>query len=708
MGSGRSGSLLASISSLITSPYVLFAAAAVVVIAVLIVLFMVLRGGSKKGQVASEFEEDQAGAWESAPHGAVGQPNKEYHQQDQMFPWQDGGGRADAGRQPAGGKRGPVGRDAQSGWDQPDGYSQGNGRWDAPAQPAARENERGWGGAPASAGNQGAWGQGPAAASGRGREQESWGQPPMSSAPMGREQDQWGQPAGRGREPAQNEWGQPAQSEWGQPAGRGREQESWGQPAQNEWGQPAGRGREPAQNGWGQPAQGEWGQPAGRGREPAQSEWGQPAQNDWGTPAPARGQEQNQWGQPAPAMARGPDQPDSMGGSSRRGQDGANRADDQWGQGNWAGGGPARNEAGGDRWGQPAQPGVSRPVGQSGPAGTGWHQGAGDGGSEWGQPRADRPAAGQPAGSWEQGEAPAWQAPQPQEPPVWQSAGRKPAAPEQPAPRSGSPNSHPQAPVQWGAAGGAAAPQAWEVPGAADEWGQPAQAPRSGPNRPVAPSGAADMGQPPIGRSAGSEWGERDFDRPTVRPVQPSAGWEPQEAFPRSPAQESAAPAWQAPPVAQAGSASGVASTPVDRRGPDMRPLGKLGPDATAYAVPAPEGDEGEAAKTVVMRKDTASERIPAIVVRQGKEPGRTYEMRKEQISIGRSRESDIFLEDLAVSRLHATIYRDEMGGYRLRDEHSANGTSVNGQRVSAEVALQEGDEVQLGQTILVFMRRQG
>lgn len=139
-----------------------------------------------------------------------------------------------------------------------------------------------------------------------------------------------------------------------------------------------------------------------------------------------------------------------------------------------------------------------------------------------------------------------------------------------------------------------------------------------------------------------------------------------------------------------------------------MRPLGKVGPDATAYAAPAPEVDEGEAAKTVVMRKDAASERIPAIVVRQGKEPGRTYEMRKEHISIGRSRESDIFLEDLAVSRLHATIYRDEMGGYRLRDEHSANGTSVNGQRVSAEVALQEGDEVQLGQTILVFMRRQG
>jgi pSer/pThr/pTyr-binding forkhead associated (FHA) protein len=136
-----------------------------------------------------------------------------------------------------------------------------------------------------------------------------------------------------------------------------------------------------------------------------------------------------------------------------------------------------------------------------------------------------------------------------------------------------------------------------------------------------------------------------------------------------------------------------------------MRQMSRVSPDATAYSTPAPGVDEGEASKTVVVRRDAGGDRIPAIVVRQGKEPGRTYEMRKEHISIGRSRESDIFLEDLAVSRLHATIYRDEMGGYRLRDEHSANGTSLNGQRVS-ESALQEGDEIQLGQTILAFMRR--
>lgn len=106
------------------------------------------------------------------------------------------------------------------------------------------------------------------------------------------------------------------------------------------------------------------------------------------------------------------------------------------------------------------------------------------------------------------------------------------------------------------------------------------------------------------------------------------------------------------------------------------------------------------------MRKDSGGEKVPGVVIRQGKEAGRTYEMRKDTLRIGRSRESDIFLEDLAVSRLHATIYRDETGTYHLRDEHSANGTTVNGQRIFSDHALQEGDEIQLGQTILAFVRR--
>jgi pSer/pThr/pTyr-binding forkhead associated (FHA) protein len=77
----------------------------------------------------------------------------------------------------------------------------------------------------------------------------------------------------------------------------------------------------------------------------------------------------------------------------------------------------------------------------------------------------------------------------------------------------------------------------------------------------------------------------------------------------------------------------------------------------------------------------------------------------KERTTIGRHRESDIFLEDLAVSRTHTTINRDPSGQYVLRDENSANGTLVNGQRVSEQV-LRDGDEIQVGQTTLVYHGR--
>ena len=93
------------------------------------------------------------------------------------------------------------------------------------------------------------------------------------------------------------------------------------------------------------------------------------------------------------------------------------------------------------------------------------------------------------------------------------------------------------------------------------------------------------------------------------------------------------------------------------------------------------------------------------VIVRQGKEPNRVFEIRGDRMTMGRSRDSDIFLEDLAVSRLHATIYRDDRGQYVLRDENSANGTTVNGPRIGEHV-LEEGDEIGLGQTVLVFARR--
>ena len=81
----------------------------------------------------------------------------------------------------------------------------------------------------------------------------------------------------------------------------------------------------------------------------------------------------------------------------------------------------------------------------------------------------------------------------------------------------------------------------------------------------------------------------------------------------------------------------------------------------------------------------------------------RSFELLPE-MTIGRSRECDIFLEDLAVSRLHATIRQLPDGGYQIEDHHSATGTFVNGMPIT-RYQLLEGDVVQIGSSRLAFRR---
>jgi pSer/pThr/pTyr-binding forkhead associated (FHA) protein len=74
----------------------------------------------------------------------------------------------------------------------------------------------------------------------------------------------------------------------------------------------------------------------------------------------------------------------------------------------------------------------------------------------------------------------------------------------------------------------------------------------------------------------------------------------------------------------------------------------------------------------------------------------------QSDMTIGRSRECDIFLEDLTVSRLHATIQESASGGYEIVDNKSATGTFVNGRPVTRH-KLQEGDVIQVGNTRFTF-----
>jgi len=81
------------------------------------------------------------------------------------------------------------------------------------------------------------------------------------------------------------------------------------------------------------------------------------------------------------------------------------------------------------------------------------------------------------------------------------------------------------------------------------------------------------------------------------------------------------------------------------------------------------------------------------------------YLLAKAVVTIGRVAPANIVLfKDRLVSRLHASVHY-EQGHYMLRDQHSANGTSVNGERLEALVPylLQDGDQVEIGEHLLVF-----
>src|SRR5690349_1246457 len=75
-----------------------------------------------------------------------------------------------------------------------------------------------------------------------------------------------------------------------------------------------------------------------------------------------------------------------------------------------------------------------------------------------------------------------------------------------------------------------------------------------------------------------------------------------------------------------------------------------------------------------------------------------------ERYTLGRVASNRIILKDELCSREHAEVFwADE--GWQVRDNHSLNGTRLNGQRVEREMPLSPGDEINLGRTSLVFVK---
>ncbi|AFM07340.1 oxoglutarate dehydrogenase inhibitor Odhl [Corynebacterium pseudotuberculosis] len=90
------------------------------------------------------------------------------------------------------------------------------------------------------------------------------------------------------------------------------------------------------------------------------------------------------------------------------------------------------------------------------------------------------------------------------------------------------------------------------------------------------------------------------------------------------------------------------------------------------------------------------------LVVKRGPNAGARFLLDRETITAGRHPESDIFLDDVTVSRRHAE-FRLQDGSFEVVDVGSLNGTYVNREPKNSEV-LSSGDEIQIGKFRLVFI----
>lgn len=115
-----------------------------------------------------------------------------------------------------------------------------------------------------------------------------------------------------------------------------------------------------------------------------------------------------------------------------------------------------------------------------------------------------------------------------------------------------------------------------------------------------------------------------------------------------------------------------------------------------------PEGGEPTEPEPPAAGVDALPAGSALLVVKRGPNAGSRFLLDQDATSSGRHPDSDIFLDDVTVSRRHAE-FRREGGDFVVIDVGSLNGTYVNREPVDQAV-LANGDEVQIGKFRLVFL----
>ncbi|MGI8411696.1 MAG: FHA domain-containing protein [Solirubrobacteraceae bacterium] len=111
----------------------------------------------------------------------------------------------------------------------------------------------------------------------------------------------------------------------------------------------------------------------------------------------------------------------------------------------------------------------------------------------------------------------------------------------------------------------------------------------------------------------------------------------------------------------------------------------------------------GETGELEAVELEDAVARGPVLVIRSGGgRAGESFALERDRMAVGRRPDSDIFLDDVTVSRDHAILVR-RGSDYYLDDGGSLNGSYVNRRRIESQ-RLADGDELQIGKYKLAFL----
>jgi len=144
----------------------------------------------------------------------------------------------------------------------------------------------------------------------------------------------------------------------------------------------------------------------------------------------------------------------------------------------------------------------------------------------------------------------------------------------------------------------------------------------------------------------------------------------------------------------------------VTAEAPSTGAVEPIGESTATIQIGTPGGDRVETSDRQLNPVDAAAvDALPSghalLVVQKGPGAGSRFLLNADVTNAGRHPDSEIFLDDVTVSRRHAVFDRDG-DSFTVSDVGSLNGTYVNRDRIE-KVQLNDGDEVQIGKYRLVF-----